>query len=239
MAVQQPSSEVDELAEELSKEGVISVEGYLNPDKCDEIREEVETKVENDEFEKSEDASNLMGASRTVLVERGGEWNWDQGMLDIFNIDETIPETAEIKGDDFISDIINGADGSAEYTPENINVYFNRSVTNTRGFHADSYDGQYKAFVYLTDVLDESYGPYSYIKGSHKKTKLMRKAEGVINRMRGTHPTNAISYDEDDVIKFTAPKGTLIISDQSGYHRGIPQEEGKERMLISNSYTPD
>jgi hypothetical protein len=57
--------------------------------------------------------------------------------------------------------------------------------------------------------------------------------------MRGTHPTNAISYDEDDVIKFTAPKGTLIISDQSGYHRGIPQEEGKERMLISNSYTPD
>jgi hypothetical protein len=239
MAVQQPTSEVDELAEELNEEGVISVEGYLEPDTCDKIREEVETKVENDEFEKSEDASNLMEASRTVLVERGGEWDWDQGMLDIFNIDETIPETSEVKSDDFISNIINKADESAKYTPENINVYFNRSVTNTRGYHADSYDGQYKAFVYLTDVPDESYGPYSYIKESHKKTKLMRKAEGVINRMRGTHPTNAISYDEDNVKKFTAPKGTLIISDQSGYHRGIPQEEGKERMLISNSYTPD
>jgi hypothetical protein len=122
MAVQQPPSEVDELAEELNEEGVISVEGYLEPDICDEIREEVETKVENDEFEKSEDASNLMEASRTVLVERGGEWDWDQGMLDIFNIDETIPETSEVKSDDFISNIINKADESAKYTPENINV---------------------------------------------------------------------------------------------------------------------
>jgi hypothetical protein len=243
MATQQTtSSEVDELSEKLAEEGVISVQGYLEQDTCDKIKREVKEKVNNDAYEKANDdmsGSDLMEASRTVLVERGGEWDWDQGMLDIFNIDETIPEAAEIKGDDFISGIINKADQSVKYTPENINVYFNKSVTNTRGYHADSYDGQYKAFVYLTDVPDESYGPYSYIKGSHKKTKVRRKVEGAINRMRGTHPTNAISYNEDNVVKFTAPKGTLIISDQSGYHRGMPQKEGKERMLISNSYTSD
>jgi len=33
-----------------------------------------------------------------------------------------------------------------------------------------------------------------------------------------------------------AHKGTLIISDQNGMHRGIPQEKGHERMLLSISY---
>jgi len=233
-------TEAEELADRLREEGVVSVEGYLEDDTCDKIREEVKQKIENDEFEEAPDDVDLMQASHTYLMDRsGGEWDWDNGMLDIFNIDETVPETRDIKHDEFISNIIKNADGSRNYTPENINIYYNRSVTETRGYHADSYEGQFKAFVYLTDVPDESYGPYSYIKHSHKKTKLRRKVEGVFNRARGTHPTNALSYDDEDVVKFTAPKGTLIISDQSGYHRGIPQEEGHERMLVSNSHTPD
>jgi hypothetical protein len=159
-------------------------------------------------------------------------------MLDIFNIDESIPAVGEIRNDDFISDIINGA-SSGGFAPENINVYYNRSVTGTRGYHFDSYNSQYKAFVYLTDVSDESYGPYSYIKGSHKRSYPRRRIEGLINRLLDNKPTAAVPafYDDDDIVTFTAPKGTLIISDQTGYHRGIPQEEGKKRMLISNSYT--
>lgn len=102
----------------------------------------------------------MMNSSRTIVNERSGED--DDGMLDIFNIDESIPEIRDIKHDESISDEVHQA-GNGRYEPENINIYYNQSVTNTRGYHFDSYNSQYKAFVYLTDVTDESYGPYSYI----------------------------------------------------------------------------
>lgn len=231
-------SETDALARELSENGVVSVEGYLHGAKCDEIRETVKELLANDELTiAGEDmtGSEMMSASETIVNQRSGKD--DDGMLDIFNIDETIPEIRDIKKDDFVSDIIHGA-GDGKYEPENINVYYNRSVTNTRGYHFDSYNSQFKAFVYLTDVPDESYGPYSYVKGSNRRSYPRRRVEGVINRFRDKKPTAAIFVDEEDIVTFTAPKGTLIISDQTGYHRGIPQSEGRERMLISNSHTP-
>lgn len=231
--------DTDALATELAESGVVSVEGYLDGPTCDKIREEVTALVENDELEVADESmsgSEMMAASRTILNERAGQD--DAGMLDIFNIDETIPETAEIRNDEFIADIINTA-SPKPCAPENINIYLNRSVTDTRGYHFDSYETQFKAFVYLTDVPDESYGPYSYVKGSHKRSYPRRRLEGLLNRARSRKPTAAISFDEDDIVTFTAPKGTLIISDQTGYHRGIPQEPGRERMLISNSHTPE
>ena len=232
------NKEIDTLARELADNGVISVEGYLSERLCDEIREEVKTALDDGTYEYADDdmtGGEMMAASRTIVHERSGED--DDGMLDIFNIDESIDEIRDIKTDEFISSIIDQDSGS-DFEPENINVYYNRSVGSTRGYHFDSYNSQYKAFVYLTDVPDESYGPYSYIKGSHKRSYLRRRAEGILNRARGEKPTAAIRYDDRDIRTFTAHKGTLIISDQTGYHRGIPQERGKERMLISNSHTP-
>lgn len=223
-------------ARELAEKGVVSVENYLDDETCDEIKEEVISALENDEFEVDDGTLDVdkMAASRTILDRRGGKGGRDEGMLDIFNIDETIPATSDIKHDDFIHDIINSA-GDREYVPENTNIYYNRSVTNTRGYHFDSYDGQYKAFVYLTDVPDESYGPYSYIEGTHDRPMTLKRMIGVFNRLRGRPPTDAVMTNDSAINTFTAPKGTLIISDQTGYHRGIPQQEGKERMLISSS----
>lgn len=230
--------DTDGLARELAQNGVVSVEGYLDTETCDDIREQVKELLDNDELEFADEemsGSEMMNASRTIVNRRSGKD--DDGMLDIFNIDESIPKIKDIKQDEFISDIIDTA-GDEDYEPENINVYYNRSVTSTRGYHFDSYNSQYKAFVYLTDVPDKSHGPYSYIKGSNRRSYPRRRFEGILNRFRGEKPTAAVRYDEDDIVTFTAPKGTLIISDQTGYHRGIPQEEGKERMLISNSHTP-
>jgi len=232
------TDDIDSLGARLAADGVVAVEDYLDEETCDSYRERVETALENDEFDfanESTSASEMMSASSTMVNRRSGED--DDGMLDIFNIDQTIPEIREIKTDPFVSDIIAKA-GGTNCEPENINIYVNRSVTETRGYHFDSYNDQYKAFVYLTDVLDESYGPYSYIKGSNGRSYVRRRLEGLLNRALGNRPTAAISYDDDDIVTFTAQKGTLIISDQTGYHRGIPQADGRERMLISNSHTP-
>lgn len=229
--------DIDALATELSKQGVVSVEGFLTESTCDDIRKRVEELVENDKLLTAEEftGSDKMGADQTILERRSG--STDDGMLDIHNIDERIPQISNIKNDNSINEIIHKA-GTDRFEPENINIYYNRSVTNTRGYHFDSYNSQFKAFVYLTDVEDDSNGPYSYIKGSNNRSYFRRRFEGLVNRLRGNNPTDAIFYDDDEIVKFTAPKGTLIISDQTGYHRGIPQEAGRTRMLISNSFTP-
>ncbi|MGZ7261747.1 hypothetical protein ACXWON_09815, partial [Streptococcus pyogenes] len=52
-------------------------------------------------------------------------------------------------------------------SPRNINVYLNSGIQNTRGFHVDTYEEKLKAFIYLTDCLDFSDGPYTFVKKSH------------------------------------------------------------------------
>jgi hypothetical protein len=61
----------------------------------------------------------------------------------------------------------------------------------------------------------------------------------VINIIKSEPSTDAVFYDESDAVHCTAPKGTLIISNQSGYYRGYPQKEGQERMLLSAAYTTE
>lgn len=233
------SAELDTHANRLARDGIVVVENYLSPVKCDDLRHGVEEEVESGRLKVAEGASNyqaLAGAGEPVIDRRGGER--DVGMFDIFNMQMAIPELADVKEDPRIEGIINGA-ADVEYRSENLNIYINRSVTNTRAYHADTYTGKYKAFVYLTDVPDENHGPFSYVRQSQAPGRLKRKVTALVNRLRGLPRTNAIFYKRSNILTCTAPRGTLIIANQAGLHRGMPQEQGKERMLISLSYGPD
>jgi hypothetical protein len=178
--------------------------------------------------------SELAKLGEPVVNKRSGER--DDGMLDVFNVDLAVSEVADFKNEKKIQRMISEAVGE-QFTPDNVNVYVNKSVTDTRDFHADTYAGKFKSFVYLTDVLNESYGPFAYVKGSHDSSKIKQKVSKLTNKVRGNPDTDAVFYDESDVIKCTAPRGTLIIANQAGYHRGISQKQGRERMLLTTSYT--
>ena len=229
---------VDVHAHQLARDGVIIIENYLNPSQCDNLRGKIEEVVQSGQLkmDKGElDYRELASADESIISRRSGDR--DAGMLDIFNMQLVIPELTEIKEDPHIEHIINQSTG-AGYESENLNIYLNRSVKGTRDYHADTYSGKFKAFVYLTDVPDESYGPFSYVKQSQAPGRLKRKATAFVNRLRGLPHTNAVFYDRSNIVTCTAPRGTLIIANQAGLHRGMPQEQGKERMLISLSYTP-
>lgn len=231
--------QVERYAEELRREGVVSIEGYLDPNRCDDIREQIDDLLTNDDLDIAEpgmgynEKTDWDGA---LLDKRDG--TRDDGMRDIFNVDCAIDELQSIKNDEFINKMINGA-ANEVYTTDNINAYINKSVTSTRGYHADTYGGKFKSFIYLTEVEDESYGPFSYVKGTHDKSTVERYGSALINKVRGNHVTDAVWYDDEKAVTFTAPKGTLVVANQAGFHRGIPQEEGRERMLVTTSYTID
>ncbi|SEV91720.1 phytanoyl-CoA dioxygenase family protein [Halobacterium jilantaiense] len=226
-----------QLATQLRKDGVVSYEGFWDAERCDRVRKEIESVLGGDGLTVSNEHDSyeeLASAEEAILLDRSG--TADEGMIDIFNIDYAVDDVREYKTNPDILEIINRATGN-EYSVDNSNAYVNKSVTSTRGFHADTYSGKFKSFVYLTDVPDESYGPFSYVKGSHDKSKLQQTTNSLINRVKGNRSTDARNVEESEITKFTAEKGTLIIGNQAGYHRGWPQEEGYERMLITNSYT--
>ncbi|WP_338729856.1 hypothetical protein [Haladaptatus sp. DJG-WS-42] len=226
-------------ANTLAEDGVVVIENYLDEDRCGELYAKISNAIENEEIDvvrgdgySYNELANWGGA---VANERSGR---DDGMIDVFNLDSVVPDVASFKFDKTINNIINLA-ASESYSPDNVNTYWNRSVTATRDFHADTYGGKFKSFVYLTDVPNRSYGPFTFIKGSHKVSRVKVKTSSLVNKIKNKPSTDAVFYDEKDVEYYTAPKGTLIIANQAGYHRGHPQKEGEERMLMTTSYTPE
>ena len=223
----------------LAERGVVVVEDYLPPEICDDIYGAVADALKAGDLAEArpdDDYGDHVARQEPLVKRRSGER--DDGMLDLFNMELMIPGLGEFKDDPFVADIVNGATDEP-YGADNVNVYVNRSVTDTRDFHADTYAGKFKSFVYLTDVPDRSYGPFAYVEGSHRKPGIVRTANKMVNKVRGVPETNALFHDDSKVRMCTAPKGTLIVANQAGYHRGIPQAEGKSRMLATTSYTPE
>ena len=230
-------AKTEHLATNLHRDGIVIVEDYVEERTCDDFREEIESRL-SDGMKTSEPEmgyGDLANAGEPIVDQRSGDR--DDGMLDIFNMDLAVPKLKDLKEDEFIQGIISKA-AQEPYTADNLNIYVNRSVTNTRDYHADTYAGKYKAFIYLTDVPDESYGPFSYVEGSHQPSGMRLRFRSFVNdRFRDVPSTNAVMYRKSNVKTCTASKGTLIIANQAGLHRGMPQEEEKERMLVSISYT--
>ena len=177
--------------------------------------------------EKLSGYQELSSYKKTVVQVREGQ---DQGMIDIFNVDIAFPEVNILRKayeDSGLKEILSSPDLLVGF--KNLNFYLNSNVTSTRGFHADSYAPQLKAFVYLTDCLSLDDGPYTYVKGSQKDNPYRR-----LNREMCTNlpnKTEAPLLNRGDILPVLASRGSLVISDQSGFHRGFPQEEGHERVI--------
>ena len=225
-------------AMELAQAGITTIPDFLPQEECDNLRAKIENQISNltETTTIADDVTvSFRGGSKPARRYRNAV-NVDLGMIDMFDADRAVSELTAIKEDTMIRDILTLATGR-ELIPSRLNIYINRSVTSTRGYHMDSGALQFKAFVYLTDVNDLEDGPYSFIKRSHRFST--RKYLNITqNLMSGYHLTEMSNGNPADVVHALAPRGTLIISDQNGWHRGLPQTDGRSRMLISISFLP-
>lgn len=177
---------------------------------------------------------NLSGYGKTVIQIRDGQ---DSGMVDVFNIDHLFKEFKEIIRPAYENSAISNILGSTSHQlqAKNLNLYVNSSITKTRGFHVDAYRKKLKSFIYLTDVLSLEDGPYTYVRGSHVDSAYRR-----INKTLSRHLPNRTEtpiVPLDSIIPAIARKGTLVISDQGGSHRGFPQKQGHTRMVSVMNYS--
>jgi len=113
--------------------------------------------------------------------------------------------------------------------------------------HPDSEAGQYfhfdmdrpkwlKFFIYLTDVETTS-GPHGFVAGSHKSGRMPSSLLGK-GYARLTDEEVRREFAGSDIIEFAAPRGTIIVEDTRGLHKGKHVEKGDRLMLqiqFSNS----
>ena len=93
-----------------------------------------------------------------------------------------------------------------------------------------------KIFIYLTDVGDTN-GAHNFVKGSHQTGAIPKD---ILERgyVRLSDEEIVDRFGEDKIIPFTGPKGTIIIEDTRGLHKGAVVSSEPRLMLqlqLSNS----
>ena len=168
--------------------------------------------------------------NKPVIVTRGLN-KFDIGFVEIFNADRLIKEIPT----DLINECIRGVVSNFGISNPSIkySIYWSDNVEQVRGYHRDiPLSGSkflQKLFIYLTDVPDISYGPHSYIPKTHIGSHCARFA----NQLVGNY-SDPSEYDcSIDPKIFLGPPGTMVQTTQSGLHRGLPQQKGKERMVLA------
>lgn len=179
--------------------------------------------------------TDLTSRQKSVLNVRGQNSKWDVGMMDLFNPKYSLNNSygaleqriIALNIPHLLSHILPG-----KWELENANIYINNSVGNTRGFHVDDYTHKsFKLFVYLTNVDSLNDGPYCYVAGSHAPDRSLENFNYLLNELFDCIATDSNIVDFEKVIPILGKKGVIIISNQSGSHRGHPQAIGASRLV--------
>ena len=116
-----------------------------------------------------------------------------------------------------------------------------------RGFHVDTFElSTYKVMLYLSDVT-ETDGPTSYLIGTHTDADLRYQKEHVWGPAASAgdpsglkHPTNFTDEELGDRltrhVQVIGPKGTIVLFDTFGVHKGMSPRPGGERHVLVNYY---
>lgn len=109
-------------------------------------------------------------------------------------------------------------------------------------WHRDRMVRQIKSIVYLDDVGPND-GPFQYIEGSNtynaENFRKDSKITGLPNpatRFTSESINKLLEKQPERLVSFTAKKGTVILTDTSGLHRGCPLGEGGKRYAVFNYY---
>ena len=136
----------------------------------------------------------------------------DVGLVDIYNINKLIPNLFEYFNIDLLLTIIQKITGS-KWKLLRSNLQICSNVSNPNSFHFENIDKCIKCTIYLSDILNNDYGPPIYI----EKTHIIKN-----------------NIKNDDIKTFLGKKGDLLISFQNGLHRKLPQNNTTVGFLVFN-----
>ena len=136
----------------------------------------------------------------------------DIGMIDIYNAHKLLPDIHTYFDINLLIAILNKITGSKWKLLRN-NVQICSNVTNPSSFHFENIEKCIKVTIYLSDVINNDYGPPMYIEESH---------------------LNKNNIKNDKIKTFLGNKGDILISFQNGLHRKLPQNNTTVGFVVFN-----
>ena len=91
-----------------------------------------------------------------------------------------------------------------------------------------------KIFIYLTDVTSEN-GPHVFVKGSHRLCQAKARELLLRGYERISDNDIAAAYGRDNIIEISGAKGTVLVVDTIGFHKGKAPATGY-RLLAQLEY---
>ena len=185
---------------------------------------------------------NFVDAEQAVINHRvkrpDGRSGSDAGMVDIFHPERLSEAMANAVTSCLHERLISRLLLAAAWLPMRVkcrNLYVNRGVQDTRGYHCDGQSQKFKSFVFLTDVRDLSDGPYCYVPATHRDRRPWKRSR----QFNAAHGLNRHEYSQLqglDALPLLAKAGDMVISSQRGAHRGHPQHPDAGRAVLVNMY---
>ena len=185
---------------------------------------------------------NFVDAEQAVINHRvkrpDGRSGSDAGMVDIFHPERLSEAMANAVTSCLHERLISRLLLAAAWLPMRVkcrNLYVNRGVQDTRGYHCDGRSQKFKSFVFLTDVRDLSDGPYCYVPATHRDRRPWKRSR----QFNAAHGLNRHEYSQLqglDALPLLAKAGDMVISSQRGAHRGHPQHPDAGRAVLVNMY---
>lgn len=211
-SMRQVKNDVD--YDEFHEKGIVVLKGFLSKEDCDKLVAKMEYWFSNAENVITDE---LKSDSR------------------IFGIDRIEKDYKELLDTDHINQMLNDyLTTRSSFLMANRVKHVEGNLGSGGGWHRDSYlFPQIKLITYLSDVNEDN-GPFEYIPGTHrlnnKKSDVFKgNYEFDANRSvpsRFSDKSIKAKYSQNDIFRVTGQKGTAVLVDTSGIHRGMPIKSG-------------
>ena len=229
-------------AYQLVRQGYVILPAHVTTSTCEEIKALVEKTLLM--TTPSETSPSNYSDFNVIIRDADAKNQVDTGMVHAFNIQNHINKINTYLYDNRLSNIIRSA-SSNKVHPITTHCYQNRGITKTRTFHCDQfYKWQFKAFLLLIDVEKIEQGPYTYLPGSSffsvvKYFNIITAFPKLftLEKSKFHRYLNDVRFSSKCApIHMLGKQGTVVISDQNGYHRGWPQDKSAYRLVLVNDY---
>ena len=236
--------------DQLERDGCCAIEEFLPNGDFARLSEDVERLVTCKTREQPWSTNQNEGFQPKQPF-RGGFDRFDGGTLNRFlHIDPcTMPRLAELSRDPRLQELSRQVVG-VRMDPRKLDVYLtvhgeeNCTPDLQKVLHRDTYFRALKFWYFLRPV-EEQDGPFEYVLGSHRLSRLrlrweQQTATAAITHQQEPDVSGSFRIQEQHLaaldlprpVRFTCPANTLILADVFGFHRRGDAQPGRERLAI-------
>tara|TARA_B100001939_G_scaffold345735_1_gene363006 strand:+ start:11350 stop:12087 length:738 start_codon:yes stop_codon:yes gene_type:complete len=210
------SSYKTENLSELRKNGILVINEFISAEICEFLRNSIDKSLDNDLYSWKDD----LGSDYRIF----GFENLEPRSISLFE-----PLEKLYKG--YIDFSVNNS-----FLMANRVRYKKNNIGSGGGWHRDSLNRrQLKFMVYLNDVSSLN-GAFEYLPRTHSARNKFLTNKFLTKKVRYSQ-SEIEEYQQECPSKvFTGQKGTCIVFDSSGLHRGTPIKNGERYAITKYMY---